>query len=86
MPDMSDSELQRSLGGIEAKLNELLRRAENHDRDRKSDLATGALQRQTDISRIAALELWRSYTSGALVIVSLLVGFVYKLLASKGIL
>lgn len=75
MPLMSDSELQRTLGGIEAKLDELLRRAGEHDTD--SEALT---------VRITSLEMWRSYITGAVAILVIVFGYVFKVLAAKGIL
>lgn len=63
MTAQTEHEIQRTLGKIEGKLDELLRRANGHD-------AAGAGL----TARVTELEGWRSWISGGLAVVGVLAG------------
>lgn len=64
-----EAQLQRTLGQIEAKLDELIRREDN--RDSAAILLT---------NRVTSLENWRAYISGAVAILAFVIALGYKIL------
>lgn len=64
---MTDDAIQRTLGRIEARLDEVIRRFAAHD-TASAELAT----------RVGRLERWRSYQTGAIAVLTFLVAAALK--------